>query len=243
MGGRAAGPGAAARRARRSRRARAGRPAAARGAGARLRDPGAAALAGGGLARCGRPAGRDRAGVRRRRGPGGRARRGAAPELELELVRGDAGALFGLAEALRRWSRSGSSRGTRRRAAGCSRPARRRPSARRSPWNSTPGRTVGDALGRILSARSATGSTTSPRPWPAGSPRASTDAGGAAPPALRPQAVRGRPDAGRARAVDGELRWLLGTLGPARDLDVLTGDLLPPLLEACPRGRRAPGVP
>ena len=142
--------------------------------------------------------------------------RGEVPlsELELELLRGDAGALFGLAEACGRWSRSGSSRRTRRRAAGCSRPARRRPFARRSPWILDAGCTVGDALGRILSAAL--------RHWLDNEPAAIA---GRQPEGVHQTRVALR----RLRSAlalfedvltpealerwDGELRWLLGTPG------------------------------
>lgn len=163
--------------------------------------------------------------------------RGDVPlsELELELVRGDASTLFGLAEALRTVvpfriePQDKAARGWLL-ATGEAPPVRKA-----EPLDLDAGCTVEDALGRILSAAL--------RHWLDNEPAALA---GRQPEGVHQTRVALRrlrsalklfedaltPDA-RERW-DGELRWLLGTLGPARDLDVLTGDLLPPLLEARP---------
>src|SRR4051794_36738251 len=162
--------------------------------------------------------------------------RGEAPlsELELELLRGDAGALFGLAEALRDVvpfriePQDKAARGWLL-ATGEAPPVRKA-----EPLDLDAGCTVGEALGRILSAAL--------RHWLDNEPAAIA---GRQPEGVHQTRVALRrlrsalalfedaltPDA--LERWDGELRWLLGTLGPARDLDVLAGDLLPPLLEAC----------
>jgi inorganic triphosphatase YgiF len=162
--------------------------------------------------------------------------RGEVPlsELELELLRGDAGALFGLAEALREVvpfriePQDKAARGWLL-ATGEAPPVRKA-----EPLDLDAGCTVGDALGRILSAAL--------RHWLDNEPAAIA---GRQPEGVHQTRVALRrlrsalalfEDALTPEALerwDGELRWLLGTLGPARDLDVLAGDLLPPLLEAC----------
>ncbi len=154
-------------------------------------------------------------------------------ELELELVRGDARALFGLALAMRELAPlrieplDKATRGWLL-ATGSSPQA-----AKAAPVPLARGQTVDEALSAALGATL--------RHWLDNEPAAVDGRGPEGLHQLRVALRRLRSalvlfadalgEPARARW-DGELRWLLGHLGPARDRDVLATDLLPPLLEA-----------
>lgn len=152
-------------------------------------------------------------------------------ELELELLRGDARALYGLALALRGLvplriePRDKATRGWLL-ATGA-----RPPAVRAAPVPLDCRMTVDDALAATLGAAL--------RHWLDNEPAA---AAGHQPEGLHQLRValrrlrsaltifKGALAPGDRERWGGELRWLLGPLGPARDLDVLTTGLLPPLL-------------
>jgi triphosphatase len=159
-------------------------------------------------------------------------------ELELELVRGDAQALFALAEALRELAPlrlEPLDKAARGWFLATGEPP---PAAKALPVALDRKRRVDDALHAILSATL--------RHWLDNEPAAADGRDAEGLHQLRVALRRLRSAFALFADALGEdprerwgeeVRWLLGRLGPARDLDVLTGELLPPLLEA--RGRDA----
>ena len=185
------------------------------------------------------PAGPDRGRVRPRRDPRRRQRDADLRDRARAQARRAARLVRAWPSRCARWCPCACSRRTRLRAATGWSPARRRLGARPARCTRADDASVEDALQRILGGcvrhwidnEAATRRRARPG-------RAAPAAGGPAPAALGAQPVQ---DAlGQQARADwsDELRWLLGPLGPARDLDVFATETVPPSAGRAPRRLR-----